>query len=236
MGPEGERSMTDEERRWLSQLRWIRRACDWAHGWVKHTFAARFGFVPESLGSDPMTFPDDDVYAFVQDKVEAFLVGQGIPADDVERCLDGYARLLARWQVREEREAVEVAQLREPRSAAPGPKVHLRVTALSSACTTRAEAPIGPYVATDDLSEVTCLRCRRSELWREALKDPSEIARYRPHCEAYEEAIRADRARFFAERASDPAAVAAPAPRVVPVCHMLDGGDDAALIDEEDQG
>ena len=80
------------------------------------------------------------------------------------------------------------------------------------------------YVATDDLSEVTCLRCRRSELWREALKDPSEIARYRPHCEAYEEAIRADRARFFAERASDPAAVAAPAPRVVPVCHMLDGG------------
>ena len=30
MGPEGERSMTDEERRWLAQLRWIRRARDWA--------------------------------------------------------------------------------------------------------------------------------------------------------------------------------------------------------------
>ena len=54
---------------------------------------------------------------------------------------------------------------------------------------------------------------------REALKDPSEIARYRPHCEAYEERLRADRARFFAEHAAAAAPVAAPvtpAPRVVP--------------------
>jgi hypothetical protein len=31
--------MTGEERRWLAQLRWIRRARDYATGWVKHTFA-----------------------------------------------------------------------------------------------------------------------------------------------------------------------------------------------------
>src|SRR4051794_19661515 len=61
----------------------------------------------------------------------------------------------------------------------------------------RAEVPVSRYVATDDLSEVTCLQCRRSLLWRQALKDPSEVARYRPRCEAYEEEIRADRARFF---------------------------------------
>ena len=50
---------------------------------------------------------------------------------------------------------------------------------------------------------------------RLARKDPSEIARYRPHCEAYEERLRADRAR----------APVTPAPRVVPVCHMLEGGE-----------
>ncbi len=81
------------------------------------------------------------------------------------------------------------------------------------------------YVATDDPSEVSCLQCRRTELWREALKDPSKVARYRPHCEAYEVRLRADRARFFAERAAAPAPVALPAPRVVPACHVHEGSE-----------
>ena len=90
----------------------------------------------------------------------------------------------------------------------------------------RRGCPLGRYVATDDLSEVSCLQCRRTELWRQALKDPSEVARYRPHCEAYEEAIRADRARFFAERAAAvPVACHACAARGSGLLHMLEGSD-----------
>ena len=189
--------------------------------WVKHTFRARFGVWVEDAGTDLMQYPDADVIAFSLAKLSAYWRAElGSDDEDVADRSAAFVASLEAWRDDYERPAKRP----EATPAAPGAKVHLRVTARSSACSTRAEAPIGPYVATDDPSEVSCLQCRRTELWRQALKDPSKVARYRPHCEAYEEAIRADRARFFAERAAAAAApVAAPAPRVVPACSHARG-------------
>ena len=100
-------------------------------------------------------------------------------------------------------------------SVAPGPKVHLRATARSPACSSSPEAPVGRYVGSDDPREVTCERCRRTVLWQSVMKKPSELARTRRNREAYEEHLRAAWAR----------APVTPAPRVVPVCHMLEGGE-----------
>ena len=224
MGPEGERSMTEEERRWLSQLRWIRRARDYSMLWVKHTFRARFGVWVEVAGTDLMQYPDADVIAFSLAKLSAYWRAElGSDDEDVADRSAAFMASLEAWRDDYERPAKR-PEATPAAPAAPGAKVHLRVTARSSACSTRAEVPVR-YVATDDPSEVSCLQCRRTELWREALKDPSKVARYRPHCEAYEVRLRADRARFFAERAAAPAPVALPAPRVVPACHVHEGSE-----------
>ncbi len=213
-------STTLEERRWLAQLRWIRRAREYSMLWVKHTFRARFGVWVEDAGTDLMQYPDADVIAFSLAKLSAYWRAElGSDDEDVADRSAAFVASLEAWCDDYERPAKRP----EATPATPGAKVHLRVTARSSACSTRAEVPLR-YVATDDPSEVSCLQCRRTELWRQALKDPSEVARYRPRCEAYEEEIRADRARFFAERAAA-VPVAAPAPRVIPVCFRHEGSD-----------
>ena len=71
------RPTTLEERRWLSQLRWIRRAREYSMGWVKHTFRARFGVWVEDAGTDLMRYPDADVLAFSLEKLPDVCIGTG---------------------------------------------------------------------------------------------------------------------------------------------------------------
>ena len=97
---------TLEERRWLAQLRWIRRARDYSMGWVKHTFRARFGVWVEDAGTALMRYPDADVIAFWLEKLSPYWRAElGSDDEDVADRSAAFVTSLEAWRDDYERPA-----------------------------------------------------------------------------------------------------------------------------------
>jgi hypothetical protein len=150
------RPTTPEERRWLSQLRWIRRARDYSMGWVKHTFRARFGVWVEDAGTDLMRYPDADVLAFSLAKLSAYWRADLRSDDeDVADRSAAFVASLEAWRDDEER---------EPAPPPSSGRVHFRGTG-GSACGHLREWHLKnvPHRFSEDPSEVTCTHCRNGQ-------------------------------------------------------------------------
>ncbi len=142
-----ERPMTNEQRRWLSMLRWIQLQRGYRLGWVSYTFEARFGTRVElTLASEAdIAPPDEDVLTFVEEKLLRFR-----------------AERLA------EREAEQVA------APPSGRRVHF-VSGSDVAPACGAIAPRRGARVTVEPVQVTCAACRRSLVWRETTPAPRVV-------------------------------------------------------------
>ena len=145
--------LTPEQRRWLAQLRWIRRARDYSMVWVKHTFRARFGVWVEDAGTDLMRYPDADVLAFSLEKLSAYWRAElGSDNEDVADRSAAFVASLEAWRDDEEREPAPPPDADEaPPSGRSGSACgHLDDWHLKNA----------PHRFTEDPSQVTCAHCR----------------------------------------------------------------------------
>jgi hypothetical protein len=143
-----ERPMSNEQRRWLSILRWIQLQRGYRLGWVSYTFEAKFGTRVELTFASEADIapPDEEVLTFVEEKLLRF-----------------------RAERAAEREADQVA------APPSGRRVHF-VPASEDTPACGAIAPRRGARVTAEPVHVTCAACRRSLVWRETAPAPRFVS------------------------------------------------------------